>query len=201
MARRPSSLSSRAAVYHRASTFAQDPELAHVQLLQAARARGFAVGMDVAETGSGARNSRPGLRRVLEAARRRQIDAVLVWALDRFGRSVLDVLANVRELQAAGVRFLVVSQGIDVRPEGDAVSQLTLSVLAAVAEFERSLIIERTRLGLDKARREGKRLGRPPAQNAPAPCVVGEFRQAGYSWSQIAQELGCSRSAVRRSLT
>ena len=190
---------SRVALYHRASTTDQDPELARGELRRAAEARGLAVALEVAETGSGARNDRPGLQQVLSAARRRQVDVVMVWALDRFGRSVLDVLSNVRDLQACGVRFVAMSQGLDVRPEGDAVSQLTLSVLAAVAEFEREILRERTRLGLAKARREGRRLGRPP-KAGPDPAEVAKLRATGLSWSELAARLRCSRSAVRRAV-
>ena len=186
----------RVALYHRASTTDQDAELARVELRGVARARGYSIALDIAETGSGARNDRPGLAQVLDAARRRKIDVVMVWALDRFGRSVLDVLSNVRALGAAGVRFCAVSQGLDVRPDGDAVSQLTLSVLAAVAEFERELLRERTRMGLAKARRDGRRLGRPPGGTDAARVVA--LRAADQSWAEIAAALGCTREQARR---
>ena len=155
------------AIYHRVSTVDQNPILARDELHAAAARLGGEVVLVVEEQGSGARNDRPGLQRVLDAARRGQLDAVVCWKLDRFGRSVLDVLANVRALEAAGVRFIVTTQGLDVRPGGDAMSRLILSVLASVAEFERDLIRERTRLGLRKARADGKRIGRP-AVLAPA---------------------------------
>jgi putative DNA-invertase from lambdoid prophage Rac len=79
-------------------------------------------------------------------------------------------------------------------------SRLLLTMLAAVAEFERELIIERTRLGLDKARRAGKRLGRPQAANAPESAAVRALRAQGRSWEQIARRLGCTPSAARRAL-
>lgn len=188
----------RAAIYHRVSTVEQDASLARDELRQAARVRGLDVVLDEEETGSGARNDRPGLLRVLEAARRGRVDWVLVWKLDRWGRSALDLLSNVRELQRAGVRFVAVSQGLEVRPEGDAISGLVLGVLAAVAEFERDLIVERTRLGLDKARRRGRRLGRPPTLADPDAHQVAELRAAGRSWSAIAKQLGCAATCARR---
>lgn len=191
-------MGARAALYHRASTLDQDPALARDQLRAAAAARGLKVALEVEETGSGARNDRPGLQRLMDAARRGQLDVVLVWKLDRFGRSALDLLANLRHLEDAGVRFVAVTQGIDLRPGGDSMSRLLVTMLAAVAEFERDLIRERTLLGVQKARRSGKRLGRPPARNAPAPDLVRKLRADGLSWVEIGRRLGCHEAAARR---
>ena len=187
-----------AALYHRVSTTDQNPTLAHDELTAAAPARDMTVVLNVAETGSGVRNDRPGLARVLDAARRGQVKAVLVWKLDRFGRSALDLLANVRALEDAGCRFIAVTQGIDIRPGSDPMFRLFLTVLATVAELQREWLSERTRLGLDKARRTGKRLGRPLAANAPAGPDVRYLRAQGRSWGQIAHRLGCTPSAARR---
>jgi DNA invertase Pin-like site-specific DNA recombinase len=188
------------ALYHRASTVDQDPGLAREELHAAAKARGLNIVLDVEETGSGARNDRPGLAQVMDAARRGRIAAVLVHKLDRWGRSALDVLHNIRTLEEAGVEFIVTSQGLHIRPAGDAVSKLILGVLASVAEFEKSLIVERTRLGLDKARRAGKRLGRPLAADAPDPGAVAIQRAEGASWATISRRLHCHASAARRAL-
>jgi DNA invertase Pin-like site-specific DNA recombinase len=152
--------------------------------------------LDIEETGSGARNDRPGLQRLMEAARRGRLDAVLVWKLDRFGRSALDVLANIRDLDAAGVRFIATTQGIDIRPGGDAMSRLILGVLASVAEFERDLIRERTRLGMAKARDAGKRIGRPVVER-PGHADVARLRAQGKSWREVSDVLGCSVWAAR----
>jgi len=186
----------RAACYHRVSSADQDPELAREELRAAARQRGCAIVLDVEETGSGARNSRPGLRRVMEAVQRGDVDAVLVWKLDRFGRSAVDLLTNVQALTSAGVDFIAVSQGLHVSRDGDAMSNLLLQMLAAFAEFERTLIRERTRLGLDKARAAGKQLGRPVT--GPDPRAVAEARQDGSTWKAIAKRFKCTTSAVRR---
>ena len=186
----------RAALYHRCSTLDQNPALARDELHAAAARLGAEVTLDVEETGSGARNDRPGLQRVMDAARRGKLDVVLCWKLDRFGRSALDVLANIRDLDAAGVRFIATTQGIDIRPGGDAMSRLILGVLASVAEFERDLIRERTRLGMAKARQGGKRIGRPRVPR-PDPATVARLRAQGRSWSQIATDLGCSTWAAR----
>jgi putative DNA-invertase from lambdoid prophage Rac len=189
----------RMALYHRVSTLDQNPGLARDELRDAARRRGAEVVLDIEETGSGARNDRPGLQRLMQAARRGKLDAVMVWKLDRFGRSALDVLANIRDLDAAGVRFIAITQGIDIRPGGDAMSRLMLTMLAAVAEFERDLVRERTRLGMAKARAAGKRIGRPRGP-APDRNQVQRLRQQGKSWREVSNALGCTTWAARQAV-
>lgn len=187
-----------AALYHRVSTIDQDPTAARHELRAAALARGLTITMEIEETGSGARNDRPGLQRVMEAARKGTIAVVMVWKLDRFGRSALDLLANIRQLEEEGVRFVAVTQSLDIKPNGDAMSRLILTVLSGVADFELALVKERTRLGLDKARRAGKLLGRRVSRDAPEPRQVHALRATGRSWSQIADQLRCTASAARR---
>ena len=185
-------------MYHRVSTLDQDPTLARSELRATAKRLGFRVVLDVEETGSGARNDRPGFQRVLQAARRGAFDALLVFKLDRAGRSALDLLANFRELvDVHGVRFLVTSQGLDLKPGGDAISRLLMTVLAAVAESERDLIRDRTRLGLAAARKRGARLGRRP-KPGPSPASVLARRASGDSWTQIAATFSCSVAKARR---
>jgi DNA invertase Pin-like site-specific DNA recombinase len=186
----------RAALYHRVSTVDQNQHAARTELRAAARRLGLRVVLDVRETGSGANNQRPGLVKVLEAAQRGDVNAVLVWKLDRFGRSAFDLLGNIRQLEAAGVRFVVVTQGIDIRPSGDPMSRLLLTMLSAVAEFERDLVVERTRLGLANARRAGRRLGRPPLA-LPAAATVQQLKASGATWTGIADQLKCTVWAAR----
>jgi putative DNA-invertase from lambdoid prophage Rac len=186
----------RFAIYHRVSTLDQDAQLARSELEAWADRQAGEIVLRIEESASGAWNGRPGLQRLLGQARRGLIDIVVVWKLDRFGRSALDVLANIQTLADAGVRFVAVTQGIDIKPGGDAMSRLMLTVLAAVAEFERDLIRERTRLGMAKARTRGKRLGRPKLQH-PSPARVRALRAAGKSWSQIAATLSCSIGVAR----
>lgn len=190
----------RAALYHRVSTLEQDPAGARAELRASAERMGARVVLEVEETGSGALNNRPGLLEVLEAARRGRIELVLVVALDRWGRSPLDLLTNLRELEGAGVRFVALRQGLDLRGGGDAMSRLMLSVLAGVAEFERELGRERTRAGVARARARGARLGRPRVA-LPEHAAVLELRSCGASWPAIAAELGCSTWAARQVLT
>jgi putative DNA-invertase from lambdoid prophage Rac len=151
----------RGVTYHRVSTRDQRPELARLELRRAAELRGLDLVEEIEETGSGVRGDRPGLARVLELVGRAEVAYVLVWKLDRFGRSTLDVLSNVQRLERSGVTFVATTQGIEVGPGAAAVGRLVLTVLAAVAELERDMISERTVLGLAGARARGKVLGRP----------------------------------------
>ena len=193
-------MSLHAAIYSRVSTVDQDVTNARAELRAAALARGYEVVLEIEETGSGARNDRPGWQRVLTAARKGKINAVLVWKLDRAGRSALDLLSNIQELERCGCRFVATTQGIDIQPNGDAMSKLILTVLAAVAAFELDLIRERTKLGLERARRAGKRLGRPLDASAPDSTAVASLRASGASWSAVARDLGCTPSAARRAV-
>lgn len=190
----------RAALYHRVSTREQNPRLARTELRAAARARGLRVVLDVEETASGKGGRRPGLDRVMDAAQRGRLDIVLVQRLDRWGRSTLDLLTNIRRLRSAGVAFVAIAQGLEVRSEHDAVSELTLTILAAAAEFERAVIVERTLDGLAAARRAGKRLGRPLGKHSPTPERVAELRDAGHSWPVVARRLRCTVASARRAL-
>jgi len=198
----PVALSARAtaaALYHRVSTRDQDPTIARAELQAAAKARGLTVALSVEETGSGAKNDRLGLQRVLEAAHKGEISAVLVWKLDRFGRSTSDLLNNINALSAAGARFICTSQSIDVKPGGgDPMSNLLLTILAGVAEFERSATIERIALGIAAARKAGKHLGRPRALDAPAARQAHAARASGLSWGATAKKLGCTVAMARR---
>jgi DNA invertase Pin-like site-specific DNA recombinase len=107
------------------------------------------------------------------------------------------VLSNIRNLTNGGVRFIAVTQGLDVQPHGDAMSQLILGVLAAVSEFERSLVAERTALAAKVAREAGRCWGRRPGAG-PQPSEVRTLRAAGSSWSEIALRLGCTIGMARR---
>jgi len=185
------------AVYNRVSTAGQNPHTAMADLRASAKQRGYSVALAVAETGSGARNDRPGLQRVLEAARHGKVSAVLVSRLDRFGRSAADLAANIRALTGGGVEFVAVEQGLHVRPNGDATSQLLLTVLSGVAEFERDIIRARVVEGQRRARAAGRHIGRPLA-DGPAGAEVRKLRKLGRSWAEVAEQLGCTVAMARR---
>jgi putative DNA-invertase from lambdoid prophage Rac len=150
-----------AVTYHRVSTRDQDPQLARLQLRAVATMRCMDIVEEVEETGSGARGDRPGLARVLELARAGDVRYVLVWKLDRLGRSTLDVLSTIEELENCGVSLVATSQGLEVGPGDSPMGRMMMRILAAVAELESEMISERTQLGLEAARRKGVKLGRP----------------------------------------
>jgi putative DNA-invertase from lambdoid prophage Rac len=157
--------------------------------------RGWTIGMQVREIGSGA-GRREAREKLLQAARRREIDGVLVWRLDRWGRSVTDLLATLQELEHLGVGFVSLTEALDLTtPAGRAMAGL----LAIFAEFEREILRERTKAGLAHARENGKRLGRPASAAAHA-AEVRKLYRAGLSKSEIARRLRIGRTSVRRIL-
>jgi len=186
----------RAGLYARVSTNDQQtlPMQSHVMREYAAR-RGWTIAMQVRDVGSGAAK-RQAREKLLEAARRRQIDVVLVWRLDRWGRSVTDLLATLQELDHLGVGFVSLTEALDLTtPAGRAMPGL----LAIFAEFEREILRERTKAGLAHARENGKRLGRPASAAAHA-TEIRKIYRAGLSKSEIARRLPIGRTSVRRIL-
>ena len=157
--------------------------------------RGWTIALQVREVNSGAAR-REVREKLLEAARRREIDVVLVWRLDRWGRSVTDLLATLQELGHLGVGFVSLTEALDLTtPAGRAMAGL----LAIFAEFEREILRERTRAGLAHARATGKRLGRP-ATAAIHAAEIRRLHRAGVSKSEIARRLKIGRTSVRRIL-
>jgi DNA invertase Pin-like site-specific DNA recombinase len=157
--------------------------------------RGWTVAWQIKKVGSGA--SRREMReKLVDAARRREIDVVLVWRLDRWGRSVTDLLATLQELSYLGVGFVSLTEALDLTtPMGRAMAGL----LAVFAEFEREILRERVRAGLAEARLNGQQLGRPPTaalQSVP----VRKLYRAGVSKAGIARRLDIGRTSVRRML-
>jgi putative DNA-invertase from lambdoid prophage Rac len=157
--------------------------------------RGWTIALQVREVGSGAAK-RQAREKLLEAARRRDIDVVLVWRLDRWGRSVTDLLATLQELEHLGVGFVSLTEALDLTtPAGRAMAGL----LAIFAEFEREILRERTRAGLAHARQNGKRLGRPVTAAVKSDEIRKLYR-AGVSKAEIARRLNIGRTSVRRIL-
>jgi len=151
----------RVALYARVSTSngQQDPEMQLRELREYAERRGWQIAEEYIDEGvSGSKDSRPALNRLVNDAHRRRFEAVLVWRFDRFARSVSHLLRALENFQALGVDFVSLSENVDTStPTG----KMVFTVLGAVAELERSLIIERVKAGLRNARSKGKRLGRP----------------------------------------
>jgi DNA invertase Pin-like site-specific DNA recombinase len=186
----------RAGLYARVSTSDQQtiPLQSRAMREYAAR-RGWAIALQVKEVGSGA-SQRQLRERLLDAARRREIDVVLVWRLDRWGRSVTDLLATLQELEHLGVGFVSLTEALDLTtPTGRAMAAL----LAVFAEFEREILRERVRAGLAHARQNGKRLGRPVTAALHAD-EVRKLHRAGLSKAEIARRLQIGRTSVRRVL-
>jgi DNA invertase Pin-like site-specific DNA recombinase len=157
--------------------------------------RGWTIAMQVREVNSGTAK-REAREKLLEAARRREIDVVLVWRLDRWGRSVTDLLTTLQELEHLGVGFVSLTEALDLTtPAGRAMA----AMLAVFAAFEREILQERTRAGLAHARQNGKRLGRPATAAAHA-AEVRKLHRAGISKSEIARRLNIGRTSVRRIL-
>jgi len=185
----------RAGLYARVSTNDQQTLPMQSQAMREyAVRRGWTIAMQVREVGSGA-TKREARAKLLEAARRREIDAVLVWRLDRWGRSVTDLLATLQELDHLGVGFVSLTEALDLTtPAGRAMAGL----LAIFAEFERE-ILERTRAGLAHARQNGKKLGRPMTAGLHA-SEIRKLHRAGISKSEIARRWDIGRTSVRRTL-
>jgi len=151
----------RAVTYHRVSTIDQHPDNAREELRRAVALRGLDLVEEIEETGSGRKNDRPGLLRVLELVRAGEVEQVIVWKLSRFGRSALDLEIQLAELEGAGVTFYSTSEGLEVGRHAGPLANLMRRLLSAFAEFERETIRENTRLGLEAAARRGVKLGRP----------------------------------------
>jgi putative DNA-invertase from lambdoid prophage Rac len=186
----------RAGLYARVSTHDQHTLPLQIHALrQYAVKRGWMIVAQIKEVGSGA--SQRELRTTLiAAARRREVDVVLVWRLDRWGRSVADLVSTLQELQHLGVGFVSLTEALDLTtPAGRAMAGL----LAVFAEFEREILRERVRAGLAHARLNGKRLGRPPSVVHKGVEARKLYRQ-GISKSEIARQLQISRTSVRRLL-
>ncbi|MGD0778951.1 MAG: recombinase family protein [Candidatus Solibacter sp.] len=186
----------RAGLYARVSTDDQQTIPSQIRaLLEYAARRGWTIALQVKEVGSGA-SQRQLREKLLDAARRREIDVVLVWRLDRWGRSVADLLATLQELDHLGVGFVSLTEALDLTtPAGRAMAAL----LAVFAEFEREILRERVRAGLAHARRNGQKLGRPITAATKA-GEVRALRRAGISKAEIARQLQIGRTSVRRIL-
>lgn len=186
----------RAGLYARVSTNDQQTVPLQIRALREyAVRRGWTIALQVKEVGSGA-SQRQLREKLLESARRRDIDVVLVWRLDRWGRSVADLLATLQELDHLGVGFVSLTEALDLTtPVGRAMAGL----LAVFAEFEREILRERVRAGLAHARQNGKKLGRPITAGQHAE-QVRKLHRAGVSKSEIARRLRIGRTSVRRIL-
>src|ERR1700691_68440 len=184
----------RMAIYARVSTtnHGQDAGLQTRDLEQFAQARGWQMVDAYIDAGvSGAKDSRPELNRLMADAHKRKFDVVAVWRFDRFARSVSHLLRALETFNALGIAFVSLSEHMDTTtPTG----KMVFTVLGAVAELERSLIVERVRAGLRNARAKGKQLGRPRTYLDTA--EVQRLRAQGASWRAVGTALGVSAATA-----
>ena len=187
----------RVALYARVSTLnGQHPEMQLADLREYASRRGWEIAGEYVDEGvSGSKESRPELNRLMGDSHRRQFDMVLVWKIDRFGRSLKHLVNALADLDSYGVAFASLQDNLDLStPSG----RLMFQIIGAMAEFERALIQERVKAGLHNARRNGKQLGRP--RRVVDNDLVGSMRAQGHSLRDIAEKLGVGYGTVRMRL-
>lgn len=186
----------RVGIYARISTDDQAADLQFQALRRYVRDRRWIKAFEVKETESGAARDRPKRQRLLEAARRREIDVVLVWKLDRWSRSLLDLIHTLQELKSLGVGFISITEALDLTtPMGRAMT----GMLGVFAEFEREILRERIKAGIRAAKLQGRAHGRPVSAGLKIKQVKKLYRMR-YSKSEIARRLKISRTSVRRLL-
>jgi DNA invertase Pin-like site-specific DNA recombinase len=187
----------RAALYLRVSTDGQTVDNQRLALEAVCEQRGWQVVQVYSDNGvSGAkgRNLRPGLDALLKDASRGRFDVVMAWALDRLGRSLLDLLDTLGELEAAGVALILHQQAIDTTtPAG----RMFFQVTGAFAEFERAMIRSRVRAGLERARARGVRLGRPRT-GAKKEAAIRARLATGDGIKKVAKAVGVGNGTVSR---
>jgi DNA invertase Pin-like site-specific DNA recombinase len=187
-------MTTRVAIYARVSTtnHGQDVSLQTRELQQFSTARDWQIAGEYVDAGvSGAKDSRPELNRLMADAKRRKFDAVLVWKLDRFGRSLRHLVNALAEFESLGIAFVSLSDNLDL---STASGRLMFNIIGAMAEFERELIRERVRAGMKNARAKGARIGRPRT-NVDA-SQIARLRDGGASLREIAARLGVSVGTV-----
>ena len=188
----------RAAIYARISTVnhGQDVTLQTTELQKFAQARGWqVVGCYVDEGISGTTEKRPELERLLVEAHRCKFDVLLCWKLDRLGRSLRHLVNLLAELESLGIAFVSLRDNLDLTtPAG----RLMFQVVGAMAEFEKSLIVERVKAGLKHARDKGRNLGRPKVVVDSG--LIAALRDQGHSWSEIVRHTGVSKGTAQRAV-
>ncbi len=188
----------RVALYARVSTLhgQQDPEMQLSELREYATRRGLSIHEEYVDQGvSGSKESRPALNRLMSEAQRCRFDAVLVWKIDRFGRSLKHLVNSLADLSAYGIAFISLRDNLDLStPSG----RLMFQIIGAMAEFERALIQERVSAGLRNAKAKGKRIGRP-RQEVDSLRVL-KLRTEGLSWRAISEQLKLGLGTVYRAI-
>jgi DNA invertase Pin-like site-specific DNA recombinase len=187
------------ALYARVSTLhgQQDPEMQLSELREYASRRDLSIHEEYVDQGvSGSKESRPALNLLMADAQRCRFDAVLVWKIDRFGRSLKHLVNSLADLSAYGIAFISLRDNLDLStPSG----RLMFQIIGAMAEFERALIQERVKAGLRNAKAKGKRIGRP-RQEVDSSRVLA-LRAEGLSWRAISERLKLGLGTVYRAVS
>jgi DNA invertase Pin-like site-specific DNA recombinase len=183
----------RAAVYCRVSTGDQHLETQLLDLRGMAKQRGLEVVREYSDVISGAKSKRPGLDQLMSDARRRRFDVVLVSAFDRIARNVRHFLDVLDELNHLNIQFISLRENIDT---GGPLGRAMVTIIGAISELERSLIVERVKAGMRRAKLEGRRIGRTPL-NIDREQVVSD-RRSGMSLTQVSKKHRISRASVCR---
>ena len=186
----------RIGIYARVSTKDQSCELQVRDLRAYCAARGFNLVREYVDVGqSGAKDSRPELNKLMDDARKRQFDAIVVWRFDRFARSTKHLLLALEEFRSLGIQFISYQENMDT---SSPLGQALFTIVSAVAQLERDLIRERVTAGIRNARANGKKLGRP--KSAVDREQILELKGQGHSLRQIAAKLGVGYGTVRARL-
>jgi len=187
-------MTSKVAIYARVSTtnHGQDVSLQTRELRQFAEARGWNVAGEYVDEGvSGSKDSRPELNRLMADAKRRRFDVVLVWKLDRFGRSLRHLVNALAEFESLNISFVSLNDNLDL---STASGRLMFNIIGSMAEFERELIRERVKAGMKNAKAKGIRIGRPRTKIDAS--QIARLRDSGASLREIAARLGVSLGTV-----
>ena len=190
----------RAVIYGRVSTQKQTTDNQVLELREVCKRNGWTIVKEITDngiSGSKGRKDRPGFDELHKMISRREADIVVVWSIDRLGRSITDLVAFMAELETKAINFYSHIQAIDSRT---AAGRLSFAIFGAIAEFERCIIRERVMAGLARAKVEGKKLGRPTNENVNTSVAVKLLRENGASIHSIAKQLKIGVSTTTRLL-
>ena len=182
----------RSIIYARVSTRDQNIEIQLSDLRSYAKTRGFTIVLEYIDYGSGSQNDRVEYLKMLDDVHKRKCDFILVWKFDRFARSTKELINALEEFKVLGVDFISYKENIDTStPAGKAL----FTLISAFAEFEREILVERVRSGMQKAKAEGKHIGRPRKITAKQRKTVEQLTQQGFSYTEILKKIGISKSS------
>ena len=185
------------AIYLRVSTSTQTVENQRLELEAYCKRQGWVITQTYEDAGiSGAKFDRPALQQMLKDASKSKFDVLVVWKVDRLARSTSDLLSILQQLTALGVGFVSTTQAIDTT---SSMGRMVVTFLAAIAEFERATIVERVKAGIQRAKADGVKIGRPRVAVDVIRAI--ELRNQGQGYKQIAKNLGLPRTTVYRTLS